>query len=194
MHQSLNIFLLIVFLCPSILKSQSIGLETGLAGIENFDFPEFDAGVSVFLPVNDKMLLNLAYYKWSGEDGNYDTENKDSYVNIVLINSQYYGNEGVDLSILYNIFSKRELSTYLGIGLGSYKMISVSYADCNELKIDEETSINISTIPLTLLLKYNISDKVSLYYKNVIVFDHLAVRPDRGLFNIGLEFNPFKLF
>jgi len=94
-------------------RAQSLGLEAGVAGVENYD-PAPSLGVSLFLPLTDRFRGALSYSQWTGCDNNAGCEEP----------RVGYGNRGFNAMGLYRVVgTPYSASASIGAGVGWYERL-----------------------------------------------------------------------
>lgn len=96
-------------------SGQSVGLEVGLAGIENYDpfAPSF--GASLTVPVISRLSMSATYARWLGRDGNEDFFGGGDDLRLG------YGNQAVLLSGLLRVIGDQGVNLSLGAGIGWFQ-------------------------------------------------------------------------
>ena len=150
----------LIFLSFSNLNAQSIGIEYGIAGVENFN-PESNLSLSLFLPFSEKFAGNLTYSHWPGEDGNYTMNYNDPNS---WTDGFYFGNTGLNLTILFKTYRLDNISAFIGVGMGSYQRIELS--ESNYKRYFYQSAFTFNTI-----LKYKINRNFSFYTKGLLSLD-----------------------
>jgi len=172
----------ILFCQQRLVYAQNFGVEIGTAGVENFDAGVLNLGFSIRLPLHQKAFCELSYNHWQGEDGNYKHAQNNQQD---LIDCNYFGNSGINLSIFYKIYRTNKFAISIGPGLGRYQMLKLNQSD-------EKEYFYQSTLSLSTILSYQFSEFLAIYGKVLINTSTLEIDPDWGLFNVGIELSPFK--
>jgi hypothetical protein len=161
-------------------NAQNLGFEIGTAGVENYDAGILNLGFSINVPLTQRISCDLSYYHWQGEDGNYkhailkpeDWTRGSGWT--------FFGDNGLNLTMFYKIYGKDKFSISLGSGLGRYQK--------KEFNIFNDTvNFYLSTFSISTLLNYKISKRRAIYGKVLVNTTSLTVRPDWGIFNLGIE-------
>jgi hypothetical protein len=92
--------------------AQSVGFEAGLAGIENYDPVTPSLGVTLFLPLTDRLRAAASYSQWTGCDGNAGCEDPRTG----------YGNRAVNVLGLFRLVDVGPALS-VGAGAGWYEML-----------------------------------------------------------------------
>lgn len=133
-------------------SGQSVGLEVGLAGIENYDpiTPAF--GASVQLPVWSRFSASASYARWTGRDGN-----ADIYPEIFGTPYGGYGNQAFLLGGLVRVIGAEKPSVSLGAGLGWFQQYAVE---------GERRVARYDRTPVgTLLVRYPVGQRLAPYLR-----------------------------
>ena len=165
------------------LDAQSIGVEYGLSGTENYGSPENTIGVSVSMKVSERMLAFVSYSKWSGEDGNYAYAKR--YPGTTNSLSGYYGNVGLNLSLLHKYYNTQNVYLYFGTGFGTYKIMNLDNYN------NQYNYFTAAFVLTPLFISWNIDDNYFLYSKGSLGFKPDRYVPDWGTLSIGVSYNPF---
>ncbi len=165
-----------------LVNAQNLGFEIGIAGVENFG-GEPNFGLSINLPLNDRVTGDLSYNHWQGGDGNYGYALARPAT--CRYGTYFWGNNGLNLTIFYKIYRKDKFSISLGSGLGRYQMIDFKIVD--SLFNYNLSTYYLSTFSISTLLKYKISERRAIYGKVLVNTTSLTVRPDWAIFNLGIE-------
>ena len=175
--------LILTLLCYWQLNAQSIGIEYGVSGTQNYGIPENTMGLSFSMKLNDRVSGYASYLKWNGEDDNYTYSKK--YPGTLKSSLGFYGNVGLNLSLHYKYYSREQFNFYSGFGFGHYKMF-------NRNSDDTEYDFFISAILITpLFVEWNINDTYSIYSKGLLGFKPNEIAPDWGSLVFGVSYNPF---
>jgi hypothetical protein len=178
----MRVILTMVFLSIQ-LYAQGIGVEYGISGSENFGKPERTIGVTLAVRLNEYVLGTFSYANWNGEDGNLAYAKE--HLNQAYNSFGFYGNTGLNYSLLYKYFNGNTIQIYGGLGFGQYENLSISL----KKSID---SYYISAITVTpLYLQWKMSEKYSLYSRGMIGVKPNVIAPDWGSLLIGVMYNPF---
>ena len=161
---------------PGGARSQSLGLEAGWAGVENYDPLSASFGLSIFAPLAERWSGSLTYTRWTGEDGNYGTDGFSGQ------GWTYFGNQGLNATVLYRVLGAERLSWSLGGGLGLYDTFS---EDAGERDHSLRTALTAST-----LWRYGLSPSTGVYVRGDISL-HDVVRPNWGFLRLGLQWSPW---
>ena len=97
--------------------SSSLGLEYGVAGVENFDFPEPSFGISGNVSIYQKFQIGAAGYNWHGTDGNY-LSSRDS-----ISSGAFYKNTGARVTLWYRLHRSNTIKTYAGLALSAQELL-----------------------------------------------------------------------
>lgn len=91
--------------------AQSVGIEAGVARVESFDGVRPALGISLFLPLTERLRLAVSGSQWTGcPEGGCDDPRTG------------YGNRGLNVLGLFNAFGGARTDVSLGAGLGWYEM------------------------------------------------------------------------
>lgn len=174
-----KLFIAIFFVLNNAL-AQSISIESGVAGVENFKV-QSNFGVSLFYEFSDSFLGELTYTQWGGKDENYryEIDNPGIYTTI-----SYYGNSGLNLLLLYQLIHRSRFSAYIGTGFGRYEKIIVD-------KNDRSHYLPHAAYSHSLLFTYSMNTRFSIYSKAVISSEFLFEYPGWGFFNCGVLIDIF---
>jgi len=178
MYKTIGRFLILLVI-PAGLWAQSLGLESGVAGVENFQAQQ-GYSVSVFVPLNDRVLGNLSFHWWGGEDQNYRVDlNHPEYSS----NAPYYGNSGLNLFLCYRLLRSGPFSLYFGSGLGRYKEIRLD-------KNNKREYLRQAAFSQTVLLTYNLNDRITVYTRGFISTERYIIEsPSWGQLNLGIQYH-----
>lgn len=163
------------------LPAQSVGLEFGAAGIENFPATT-DFGVALAWNLNKRFAASLSYSGWLGKDSNYVEDYNDP--DVWTDNGSYYGNNGLNAMLWYKPLASGEFSFSLGAGLGQYERIRLD-------RENNHSSWYDGSMTAGLLLRYEISPRFSPYLKGMISAPTPAFQPRWGFLNVGFDFKAF---
>ena len=91
--------------------AQSIGIEGGITTVETFDGVRPTVGISLFLPLTERLRLAASGTQWSGcpDEGCDDPR-------------EGYGNRGLNLIGLFTVLDGRQAELSLGAGMGWYEV------------------------------------------------------------------------
>lgn len=165
------IFALSLCWVVSELSAQSIGVELGLAGIENYDPVTPTAGISLYMPVAGRLSVSATYARWTGRDGN------ESF-NPPGTARSGYGNQAVVLNGLVRLFDPAGFSTSLGAGIGWFQHFVV-FGGEQETRYDR-TPMGI------VILHYQVNPRLSPYLRADVQIPDGAYL-NYGLFRMGLD-------
>lgn len=105
-----------VLLAATPAAAQSVGLEAGLAGIENYDAFTPAFGASLRVPVWKRLGVSASYTRWTGRDGN------EVYFGAGGPMRLGYGNQALVVTGLFRAVGAEEgLSASVGGGLGWFQ-------------------------------------------------------------------------
>jgi hypothetical protein len=167
-----------------MVHAQSIALEAGFAGVQNHRVDNLGRGISFLLPLSKKLMCDISWYRWQGEDSNYSyLVNKDDNWSVAGL---FYGNRGRNMVMLYKIKETRKLAYFIGAGLGHAEFIRV--IDSNEFQIEE--NVFIGTFSLAAKAQYRLSGAYSIYAKAVICSSNFP-HGEYAFMNLGLAVTPF---
>ena len=94
-----------------IATAQSIGIEAGASQVESFDGVRPALGLSVFLPLTERLRLGATGTQWTGcPEGGCDDPHTG------------YGNRGLNVLGLFTAVDGRRTDLSLGAGMGWYEM------------------------------------------------------------------------
>jgi len=179
-----SLFIITYLLSANILNAQSIGLEIGTAGVENFDFPVLEYGASFSIPFNDAVFCELSYNRWHGDDSNYTMTLKDDPA---FIESSYFGNIGINLLIYYNLKKTSKFNASIGTGFGHYQYRDAYYFE--NIHTIEIYSKYMSAISIAGKFNFKIASRYFMYGKIIISNPLTNLGPNWALFNVGLEYS-----
>jgi len=178
---------LIIITSTVSLFSQSIGLNYGVAGVENYG-AEHSIQFSVNLPVNDAFFTKMSFYSWSGSDNN--LRFSENYPE----DRHYFGREAFNFSVYRSLMNREKHNLFAGVGIGFYKK--------------ETASVNLSTytpiwdpgFSFHLLYRYEIFDRFNLISEGSLHFEEInfhfdGITPEGvswGFFTVGLEYELFR--
>jgi hypothetical protein len=163
------------------LQAQSVGIEFGIAGVENFSAtPNF--GVLLAWSLNKKFAASLSYSGWPGNDDNYIEDYNDP--NVWTDSGSYYGNNGLNVMLWYKPYKAGKFSSLIGAGLGQYEMIRLDRENNRSSWYDGSASAG-------LLLRYEVSPRFSPYLKGLISAPTPALHPRWAFLNLGFDFKAF---
>jgi hypothetical protein len=91
--------------------AQSIGLEAGIASVESFDGVRPTLGLSLFLPLTERLRLAVSGTQWTGCPESGCDEPRSGY-----------GNRGLNVLGFFNIVGASRTQVSLGAGMGWYEM------------------------------------------------------------------------
>lgn len=95
---------------PTRAGAQSLGLEVGMAGVENYT-TQPSVGASLFLPFTDRLKAAVSYSQWTGCP---HQDCGDPRVG--------YGNRGLNVLGLVRVLGNRGANASVGAGAGWYEM------------------------------------------------------------------------
>jgi hypothetical protein len=101
----------LVAAAPRTAAAQSIGLEAGISSIESFDGVRPTLGLSLFLPLTERLKLAVSGTQWTGCPETGCDEPRSGY-----------GNRGLNVLGFFNIVGESRTKVSLGAGMGWYEM------------------------------------------------------------------------
>ncbi|HEY9425986.1 MAG TPA: hypothetical protein VIR34_02440 [Gemmatimonadaceae bacterium] len=122
-------------------QAQSIALEAGLAGIENYDAFNPMFGVAGYSPEWHRLSASFSYSRWGGRDGN-----EERIGGLPRIG---YGNQAFILAALVRVLGERTVTFSLGGGLGMFQ----AYAPVGEHTESRYDNAAMGTFVLRYLMK-----------------------------------------
>ena len=127
---------LVVFLLVSAAASraeaQRIGLEAGLAGVENYSALNPSVGLSLFLPLTDRFRGVASVAQWAGCDGNNEQCDEPR---------AGFGNRGFNVVGLYRVVGSSATNASVGAGLGWYEMLRIRDGESHS-RYDEAVTLS----------------------------------------------------
>jgi len=179
----------LIFITISISYGQSIAIDYGIAGVENFN-PTTNYSFSFFFPLSNRLLLSVSYCTWKGKDQNYKMDYEDLNE---WSNAFYYGNDALNFLALYDIYRYKKLSMKFGGGLGGYQRVQLD-------KLNNHRYFYVSAFTMESIVKYRISRYFSIYVKGFIGFEIVPTYfydiripscdlPRWGFLNVGMEYD-----
>jgi len=154
-------------------SGQSVGLEVGFAGIENYDPVTPAFGVSAQLPVWRRFSASASYARWTGRDGN-----ADIYPEIFDTPYGGYGNQAFLLGGLVRVLGAGKPSVSLGAGLGWFQQYTVE---------GERRVARYDRTPVgTLLVRYPVGQRLAPYLRADVQIPNGAYLR-YGLFKFGID-------
>lgn len=153
-------------------RAQSIGLEVGLAGVENYDAFTPAIGVSLSAPFTERLRASASYVQWTGCDAGDCSEPRTGY-----------GNHGFNVLGLFRAFGNEMADISLGAGLAWYEVHRLSNG-ASDARYD--TAITFAT-ELRRAVAYN----SSMYVRGEasIPTEDNAFR--WGFVRVGVDVRPF---
>lgn len=104
---------LFAVLCVALARpaaAQSVGIEGGITTVETFDGVRPTVGISLFLPLTERLRLAASGTQWSGCPEGGCEEPREGY-----------GNRGLNLVGLFTVVDGRRTDLSLGAGMGWYE-------------------------------------------------------------------------
>ena len=101
----------LVAAAPRPATAQSIGLEAGISRVESFDGVRPALGLSLFLPLTERLKLAVSGTQWTGCPESGCDEPRSGY-----------GNRGLNVLGLFNVLGESHTEVSLGAGMGWYEM------------------------------------------------------------------------
>lgn len=92
-------------------QAQSIGIEAGASTVESFDGPRPTLGLSLFLPLTERLRLAVTGTQWSG----CPVEDCDAP-------RSGFGNRGLNVVGLFDLIADRHTGASVGAGIGWFEM------------------------------------------------------------------------
>lgn len=151
--------------------AQSVGLEAGVAAVENYDGSP-NVGVSLFLPFTDRLRGIASYSQWTGCPHNDCTDPRTGY-----------GNRGFNLLALYRVAGGRRVSAAVGAGAGWYEM--------NRAVDGESESEYREALTFSTELRFPVAFNSSTYLRGDISFPHDDEQPRWGFLRLGVDVGLF---
>lgn len=105
--------------------AQSIGIEGGVTTVETFDGVRPTVGISLFLPLTERLRLAASGTQWSGCPEEGCDAPRDGY-----------GNRGLNLVGLFTVLDGRRTDLSLGAGVGWYELHRAD-GDRSDTRYDE---------------------------------------------------------
>jgi hypothetical protein len=106
--------------------AQSVGLEAGISSVESFDGVRPTLGLSLFLPLTERLRLAVSGTQWTGCPETGCDEPRSGY-----------GNRGLNVLGLFDVLGESRTSVSLGAGMGWYEMKTLAAGES-----DSDTSYN----------------------------------------------------
>ncbi len=143
--------LLAVAWTPAKLDAQSVGVEAGLAGIENYDPFTPSLGASLHIPVAERLSVSATYARWTGRDGN------ESAFAPPGVSRFGYGNQAFLITGLVRILGSEGLTTSLGAGAGWFQHFTA---------VGGEAETHYDSTPVgTLVVRYPLNNRLAPYLR-----------------------------
>lgn len=175
---------LLIFFSSNKTNAQSIGIDFGISGTENFGEPNSTYGLSLIIPFSENFEGIFSFHRWSGEDDNYTLAKKINGSGTFLT-GRFYGNKGFNLLINYKYLTLGDLSFLFGLGLSQFEMMELM-----DSQSETKTYYGAFTI-VPLYLKYKFSERIGIYTRGTLSTEIGEFAPDWGTINIGFEIRPF---
>lgn len=153
--------------------AQSLGLEAGLAGVENYSSTTPSIGVSAFVPFTDRFKGVVAYSHWIGCDSGPCEEPRVGY-----------GNHGINLLGLFRLLgSSHGIHASLGAGMGWYE----------KMRLQEGRSETYVQQALTFSteLRVPVAMNSAAYLRGDISFPENGNLPRWGFVRVGVDVGRF---
>jgi len=176
MYKTIGRFLTLLVI-PAGLWAQSLGLESGVAGVENFKV-QVGAGASFMWKVGERTRASLTYLRWTGEDENYRYVLRHPEV---YRSAPYFGNRGLNFVLLYQMTSGERFSTFLGVGMGRYQTVQLTKSQSRFVRYHSAYSYE-------LLLEYNPTPQWAFYTRGILSTVTIVPVPQWGFLNLGLMY------
>ena len=106
------LFLAVATAAPQA-RAQRIGLEAGIAGVEHYEPVSLSAGLSLFLPLTERLRFVATGSQWVGCDDSAGPCGGER---------SGFGNRGVNLLGLFQVAGSRDGGLSVGGGVGWYEM------------------------------------------------------------------------
>ncbi|MGE5429669.1 MAG: hypothetical protein ACM3QX_01245 [Syntrophomonadaceae bacterium] len=179
--KTVMLFFVMVFLFHSSLKAQSIGFDFGIAGTQNYGEPNAAFGVSIIMPFGGNFEGVLSYHQWRGEDDNYTLAKEHNKAGNNFWYGTFFGNKGLNLLVNYRYYNGGRLSLLCGAGLSQFEMLDMQNT------ISAQTTFYGAVTIIPLYVKYQVTDRLSIYTRGSLSGMINEFIPDWGLLNIGIE-------
>lgn len=151
--------------------AQSIALEAGLAGIENYDTINPTFGVAGYSPEWHRLSASLSYSRWGGRDGN--------EARIGGLPRIGYGNQAFIIAGLVRVLGQRTLTLSLGGGLGMFQQ----YAP-----VGEHTESRYDNAAMgTFVIRYRVRPHFAPYLRGDVQLPTEEGPIHYGLARVGFE-------
>ena len=181
------IVLCIIIITSSVsLFSQSIGLNYGVAGVENIG-AQHSFNMSINFPISGDYFTKLSMMSWAGEDNN--RRFQDNYSE----GHYFYGNKGINFSIYKSILDGLKNSLYAGIGIGFYQKVRLNNDFGDDFLYEPGISFHL-LYRRELTTRFNLVSEGNLHFDDVnFEFDGLIPGGiDWGFLTVGLEYELFR--
>ena len=161
-----------MLILPTALSGQTLGLDFGLAGIENHDPFTPGIGASVTIPILSRVSVSASYARWVGRDGN----------EALLVPGgdlrSGYGNQAFLVSGLARVLGSTGTTLSAGAGVGWFQHFRVE---------DGASESWYDATPVgTLLVRFGASNSIVPYARADVQIPNQA-RLNYGLMRIGAE-------
>lgn len=151
----------------------TIGLDLGLAGIENYDPFAPSIGASVTVPVVSRLSLSAAYARWLGRDGN------EGFLSAGEDLRSGFGNQALLLSGLMRVVGAQQ-GTHLSLGAG------VGLFQHYRIENGTSRSWYDATPTGSVLLRFGSSGRFAPYIRADVQIPN-EIRLNYGLFRVGAD-------
>jgi len=183
--KSLIVLCVIISAFATPLSSQSIGINYGVAGVENFD-PAHSFHISITSSHGAGFFSKMTLMSWTGEDNN------RRFMGDYSSRSEFFGNRGMNFTVYKELYRNINHSLALGAGVGFYQR--VLFNNEVETKLFEPGLSTNLRYRYDLTERFNIISEASLHFGDFnFEFDGLVPGGiDWGFLTIGLEYESFR--
>ena len=150
------------------LRAQSIGLELGVAGVENYD-PQPAFGAALFLPIIGRLQAAFSYTQWPGRDGN----------SLPGFPRSGFGNRGFKFLAHYRLLGEQGFTASLGAGLGLFELLRPQG--------DGSASIYEDALLASTIFRVPVSARLAPYGRIDLHVPTDVLRLNWGFILVGLE-------
>jgi len=181
MFRKISLIVLSTLCLISFTAGQSISVNYGVAGVENYD-PANLLKIGYTHSLKGNQFCKLSFLFWSGKDNNSEFD---------YSSRTFYGSRALNFAIYQRYSKVRKISLAVGIGGGGYQKI---WDKQNDKEYYYEGAVSINHI-----VKWEISDKMNIVADTHLAFEEFYLEFDGivpwgmswGFASLGLEYKIF---
>lgn len=169
-----------------VASAQTLGIEAGLAGIENYDPFTLGVGATLTAPIVSRLSISASYARWFGRDGNEGALGAGGDLRLG------YGNQAFLISGLVRVVGSTGTSMSAGAGVGWFQHFRIANGaipwpsgpegctGCSSESWYDATPVG------TLMVRFGGSNRIVPYARADVQIPSVA-RLNYGLIRFGAE-------